>query len=81
MKTILKINASARYQDSVSRQLVDMVVEKIKESSDHIIERDLTQEIHFVSEASLNAVRQLATNTPPILLVFLSVFAVVVTVT
>ncbi len=56
MKTILKINASARYQDSVSRQLVDMVVEKIKETSDHIIERDLTQEIHFVSEASLNAV-------------------------
>lgn len=56
MKTILKINASVRYQDSVSRQLVDALIEKIKEPSTHIIERDLNQEIHFVSEASLNAV-------------------------
>ncbi len=57
MKTILKINASVRYQDSVSRQLVDALIEKVKEPSTHIIERDLNQEIHFVSEASLNAVR------------------------
>ncbi|MEE9446896.1 MAG: NAD(P)H-dependent oxidoreductase [Arenicellales bacterium] len=56
MKTILKINASVRYQDSISRQLVDAIADKIKASSDHIIERDLNQGIHFVSEASLNAV-------------------------
>lgn len=56
MKTILKINASVRYQDSASRQLVDALVKKVKRPTDHIIERDLNQELHFVSEASLNAV-------------------------
>lgn len=56
MKTILKIDASARYQDSVSRQLTDTLVAKIKDPFDHIIERDLNQETHFVSEASLTAV-------------------------
>ena len=56
MKTILKLNASVRYKDSISRQLVDSVIDKIKHPSDLIIERDLNKEIHFISEASLNAV-------------------------
>ena len=55
MKTILKLNASVRYKDSISRQLVDSVIDKIKHPSDLIIERDLNKEIHFISEASLNA--------------------------
>ena len=56
MKTILKLNASVRYNDSISRQLVDSVIDKITHPSDLVIERDLNKKIHFISEASLNAV-------------------------
>jgi FMN-dependent NADH-azoreductase len=65
MTTLLKINSSARYKDSVSRQLTDKLVEKIADSTTTIIERDLNQEIHFISEASLNAVNRFANERNP----------------
>ena len=56
MTNILKINSSVRYEGSVSRQLTDKLVNKIADSTDNIIERDLNQEIHFISDASFGAV-------------------------
>ena len=56
MTTILKINTSARYKDSVSRKLTDKLVEKLACSKDVILNRDLNQETHFISENSLGAV-------------------------
>lgn len=59
MTTILNINASARYGDSVSRSLTGKLVNALARADDKIIERDLNADLHFVSEASLDA-----TSTP-----------------
>ena len=56
MTTILKINASARYETSVSRGLTEKLVEKLAGPTDTIIDRDLNKELLFVSESSLGAV-------------------------
>ena len=55
MTTILKIDSSIRYEASVSRQLTTQLVQKIASSTDNIIERDVNQEMHFISEASFSA--------------------------
>jgi len=56
MTTILSINASARYDLSVSRQLSDQLVQNLAEPGGDIISRDLNEGLHFVSEDSLGAV-------------------------
>lgn len=57
MTTILKINSSIRYEDSVSRQLTDKVVQKISTSTDTIINRDLNKGMYFINERNLTAAR------------------------
>lgn len=56
MGKILAINASARYDDSVSRKLTSELIERISNSEDEVIHRDLNEGLHFVSEQSLGAV-------------------------
>ena len=55
MTTILKINASIRNDESVSRGLTEKLVEKLAGPTDTIIDRDLNHEMHFISEASFGA--------------------------
>ena len=54
--TTLIINASVRDTDSISRTLATQLAEKLKTKGELIVERDLKQDIAFVSGASLAAV-------------------------
>ncbi len=56
MKTLLAINASARYEQSVSRQLLEDLIDQLVSPMDKLIHRDLNKDVHFVSETSLGAV-------------------------
>jgi len=58
MKNILKINSSVRYNDSVSRQLTDKLVQKICNNADTVVKRDLNTDMFFLTERSLQAVAQ-----------------------
>lgn len=54
--TLLKINASSRYQDSVTRQLTDEVVSNITENLNaEVIDRDLAKGLPFIDEQWVNA--------------------------
>ncbi|MGB0562331.1 MAG: FMN-dependent NADH-azoreductase [Spirulinaceae cyanobacterium] len=61
MKTILRIDASARYKGSYSRQLGDRLITKLKTKYPEItvIQRDLAQGIPLINEAMV-----VAYNTP-----------------
>jgi FMN-dependent NADH-azoreductase len=54
--TTLIINASVRDTESISRILTAQLAEKLKAKGETIVERDLTQDIAFVSSVSLAAV-------------------------
>jgi len=58
---ILRIDSSARYQDSVSRQLTDELIEKLKEkhTDASVTVRDVAKGLPFVDEAMVTAY-----NTP-----------------
>ncbi len=56
MTTILRIDASARYQASVSRGLTRKLARRLAGMEGTIIERDLNQGMQFISESSLGAV-------------------------
>ncbi|MEM6449700.1 MAG: NAD(P)H-dependent oxidoreductase [Cyanobacteria bacterium P01_D01_bin.105] len=58
---VLRIDASARYQDSVSRQLTDRLIAQIKEQSSDVdvVVRDLAQGVPLLTEAMV-----VAYNTP-----------------
>ncbi len=53
---ILQIDASTRYQDSISRGLSRELSQVLTREGGAVVERDLNQNMHFVSEASLAAV-------------------------
>ena len=61
--TILLINASIRAGESVSRALSYKLAKKLE--NENIIERDLANEITFVSSESLSAVRKAKENRSP----------------
>lgn len=51
--TLLRIDASARRDGSVSRQLTDQIIEKL--TPDHVIARDLANPLPHVNEAWISA--------------------------
>ncbi len=57
---ILRIDSSARYEDSVSRQLVGELIDKLQQSnSAEVVVRDVAKGLPFVDEAMV-----IAYNTP-----------------
>ena len=53
---VLKINASARFQDSISRELVDEVIQKFKNLENvEVLDRDLTNGVSLLTEAHIQA--------------------------
>ncbi|VAW63425.1 hypothetical protein MNBD_GAMMA08-2950 [hydrothermal vent metagenome] len=54
MSNILVINSSIRFKGSISRELTGILACKIQNEINDIIHRDLTKEIFFISEQSLN---------------------------
>lgn len=54
-RTILKINASARTEDSASRPLVDRVVDRLSGPDTRVIDRDLADPLPQLSEGWLAA--------------------------
>lgn len=64
--TILLINPSIRGEESISRTLSTKLAKKLSELSNaEIVERDLTQEIHFVSSESFAAAGTVAEDRTP----------------
>ncbi|NET37054.1 MAG: FMN-dependent NADH-azoreductase, partial [Cyanothece sp. SIO1E1] len=61
MKTILRIDASARYANSYSRQLGDRLIDDIKKQSPQVIvkQRNLAKGVPLLTEAMV-----VAYNTP-----------------
>ena len=56
--TILLINSSIRGDDSVSRTLSNKLAEQLSQShGDHVLVRNLPEDLHFVSEQSFAAVQ------------------------
>lgn len=58
MTKVLAIHSSIRCNDSISRELTEILANRIKGEESEIIHRDLTRDIHFISEQSLNAVEK-----------------------
>ncbi len=56
-KTILHINSSSRYQDSITRQVSEYVVNQQLHSSSHltVVKRDLATGLPFIDEQWVNA--------------------------
>lgn len=59
MAKVLVLNSSVRLNDSISRELTGILASKIQEGDNEITYRDLTRDIDFISEQSLNAVGKL----------------------
>lgn len=59
MTKVLVIDSSVRFKDSISRELTGILADKIKGEVSEVIHRDLTRDIHFISEPSLKAVEKL----------------------
>lgn len=55
--TTLIINASIRGENSISRRLSYQLADRLAARGETLIERDLTEEVHFVSEDSMKAAR------------------------
>ncbi|VAW46270.1 FMN-dependent NADH-azoreductase [hydrothermal vent metagenome] len=56
-KTILHINSSGRYKDSITRQVSELVVEHLKESAalQEVIKRDVAEGVPFINEVWINS--------------------------
>jgi len=65
MENILVINSSIRFEDSLSRELTGILAGKIKGDRNEIIHRDLTSNIHFISEQSFNSAGKLLEERTP----------------
>ncbi len=50
------INASVRSNISISRELAGMLADNIQHDKSKVIHRDLSNDVHFISEQSLSAV-------------------------
>lgn len=59
MAKVLVIASSVRFNDSISRKLTGILADRIKEDKNEIIHRDLTRDMHFISEQSLKSVEKL----------------------
>lgn len=55
MNHILKVDASARYQDSVTRNLANKLVQTIAADQSVIVERDVAKGLPFLDEQWINA--------------------------
>ena len=57
IKTILHINSSGRYKDSMTRQVSDLLVEHLKGSStlQDVIKRDVAEGLPFINETWINS--------------------------
>ena len=58
MAKVLVINSSVRFNDSISRELTSILADRINGNENEVSFRDLTKEIHFISEDSLNSVEK-----------------------
>jgi len=58
MTNVLVINSSVRFNDSISRELTTILAARLKGDKCVITHRDLTKDIHFISEQSLSAVEK-----------------------
>ncbi len=57
MTSLLRIDASARYDDSVGRQLADSLIQRITAAQPaHVVSRDLGKGVSLLDEATVNAV-------------------------
>lgn len=65
MENVLVIESSVRFNDSISRELTGILTDKIKASVSEIIRRDLTKDIHFISEQSLSAAEKTLEDRTP----------------
>lgn len=65
MAKVLVIDSSVRFNDSISRELTGILADRIKENENEITHRDLTGDIHFISEQSLNSVQKLLEDRTP----------------
>ncbi|MBL4910332.1 MAG: NAD(P)H-dependent oxidoreductase [Alteromonadaceae bacterium] len=55
MNTILQINSSSRYNDSITRQVAELVVNNLSKDSSTIISRDLAKGLPFIDEQWIGA--------------------------
>lgn len=58
MTNVLVINSSVRFNESISRELTTILAARLKGDKSVVAHRDLTKDIHFISEQSLNAVEK-----------------------
>ncbi len=55
MNTILQINSSSRYHDSITRQVAELVVNNLSGDNTTIINRDLAKGLPFIDEQWIGA--------------------------
>jgi len=55
MNTILQINSSSRYHDSITRQVAELVVNNLSNENSTIINRDLAKGLPFIDEQWIGA--------------------------
>jgi FMN-dependent NADH-azoreductase len=55
MNTILQVNASSRYTDSITRQVAKLVVSHLSSEKSTIIDRDLAKGLPFIDEQWIGA--------------------------
>jgi len=55
MKTILQVNSSSRYHDSITRQVAELVVNNLSADNSTIINRDLAKGLPFIDEQWIGA--------------------------
>jgi len=55
MNTILQINSSSRYNDSITRQVAELVVNNLSTKKTTIINRDLAKGLPFIDEQWISA--------------------------
>lgn len=55
MNTILQINSSSRYHDSITRQVAELVVNNLSKDNSTIINRDLAKGLPFIDEQWIGA--------------------------
>jgi len=55
MNTILQVNSSSRYNDSITRQVTELVVQNLSADNTAIINRDLAKGLPFIDEQWIGA--------------------------
>jgi len=65
MAKVLVIDSSIRFNDSISRELTSILADRIITDKNEITHRDLTRDIHFISDQSLNSAGKLLEERTP----------------